>query len=149
MQKIPLELGLMDEEGYPHNGHVNYVSPTVDTTTGTVQVRGLFDNPNRNLLPGFFARVRVPTGLGPAKVLLVPNVVISEDQAGRYLMVVNKDDVVEQRRITTGQLLVGNLRVVESGLTASDRVVLTTNGRAIPGAKVAPKATTIQPPPAK
>ena len=60
LAKIPLDIGLMTEEGYPHKGHLNYVSPEVDPTTGTIQVRGLFNNPNRDLLPGFFVRVRVP-----------------------------------------------------------------------------------------
>jgi RND family efflux transporter MFP subunit len=149
LSKIPLDIGLMTEEGYPHSGHLNYVSPNIDTSTGTVMVRGVLGNANRDLLPGFFVRVRVPTSLDKKPVLLVPNRVLAEDQAGRYLLIANKDDVVEQRRITIGQLLPGNLRVIATGLEASDRVVLTTNGRAIPGAKIAPKAGTIQPPAVK
>ncbi|WIM10833.1 efflux RND transporter periplasmic adaptor subunit [Enhydrobacter sp.] len=144
LNKVPLEIGLMNEQGYPHKGHLDYVSPSVDAATGTVLVRGVFDNPDRTLLPGFFVRVRVPVGLGEKSMLVVPDRVLAEDQAGRYLMVVNKDDVVEQRRVKVGQLLVGNLRAIESGLSADDRVVITTNGRAIPGAKVVPKQTTIQ-----
>jgi hypothetical protein len=90
--------------------------------------------------------VRVPIGLAEKTMLAVPDRVLAEDQTGRYLMVVNKDNVVEQRRVKVGQLLVGNLRAIESGLSADDRVVITTNGRAIPGAKVVPKQTTIQAP---
>jgi len=144
LTKVPLEIGLMNEEGYPHKGHLDYVSPNIDATTGTIQVRGVFDNPDRTLLPGFFVRVRVPVGLGAKSMLVVPDRLLAEDQSGKYLLVVNKDDVVEQRRVKVGRLLVGNLRVIESGLTAQDRVVVTTNGRAIPGTKVAPKQTTIQ-----
>lgn len=144
--KVPLEIGLMNEEGYPHKGHLDYVSPNVDAATGTILVRGVFDNRDRTLLPGFFVRVRVPVGLAEKSVLVVPDRVVAEDQAGRYLMVVDKEDVVEQRRVKTGQLLAGNLRTIESGLTAEDRVVVTTNGRAIPGAKVVPKQTVIQAP---
>jgi len=73
----------------------------------------------------------------------VPDRVLGEDQAGRYLLVDNKDDVVEQRRVTLGALLVGGLRVIDTGLKADDRVVISTNGRAIPGRKVAPKLTTL------
>lgn len=146
LNKVPIEIGLMTEQGYPHKGHLDYVSPNVDATTGTVLVRGVFDNPDRALLPGFFVRVRVPVGLAEKTMLVVPDRVLAEDQTGRYLMVVNKDNVVEQRRVKVGQLLVGNLRAIESGLSADDRVVLTTNGRAIPGAKVVPKQTTIQAP---
>lgn len=143
LSKIPISIGLMNEDGFPHQGFLNYVSPEIDATTGTILVRGLFSNPNRTLIPGFFVRVKVPKGLKPAASLLVPNRVIAEDQSGKYLLTVNKDNVVEQVRITTGQLLTGGLRVVASGLKADDRVVLSTNSRAIPGGKVVPKLTTI------
>ena len=73
----------------------------------------IFDNPNRALLPGFFVRVRVPTDITDKAALLVPDRVLAEDQAGKYLLVVGKDDVVEQRRVTTGMLLPGGLRVID------------------------------------
>ena len=144
--KIPLDIGLMNEEGYPHTGFMNYVAPEIDAQTGTILVRGLFKNPDRALIPGFFTRIRVPMGLGSTSVLLIPNRVVAEDQAGKYVLVVNKDNVVEQKRIKTGQLLVGGLRVITQGLAADDRVVLTTNGQAVPGGKVVPKLETIPPP---
>jgi RND family efflux transporter MFP subunit len=147
LQKVPLEIGLMDEEGFPHKGFLNYVSPELDAATGTILVRGLFENPNRALIPGFFVRIRVPQALAAKQALLIPNRVIAEDQAGKYVLVVNKDNVVEERRVTIGQLLVGGLRVIDSGLKPDERVVLTTNGRAIPGNKVVPKETTLPPPP--
>jgi multidrug efflux system membrane fusion protein len=143
LSKIPLNIGLMNEDGFPHQGFLNYVSPEIDATTGTILVRGLFQNPTRALIPGFFVRVKVPKGLGASAALLVPNRVIAEDQAGKYLLTVNKDNVVEQVRITTGQLLPGGLRVISTGLKPDDRVVLSTNSRAIPGGKVVPKPTTI------
>ena len=147
LSKIPLDIGLMDEEGFPHQGFLNYVSPELDPMTGTILVRGLFNNPNRDLLPGFFARIRVPTATAATADFIIPDRVIAEDQAGKYVLVVNKDNVVEQRRVTLGQLLVGDLRVIESGLKPDDRVVITTNGNAVPGAKVVPKLTTIPAPP--
>ena len=143
LAKIPLEIGLMTEDGFPHQGFVNYASPNIDTQTGTIMVRGLFKNPGRALLPGFFVRVRVPTADKSSDTLTVPDRILGEDQAGKYLLVVNKDNVVEQRRVTAGVLLVGGMRAIEKGLTADDRVVLTTTGRAVPGAKVVPKLTTI------
>ncbi len=143
LSKIPLEIGLMNEEGFPHKGFLNYVSPELDATTGTILVRGLFSNPTRALIPGFFVRVKVPKGLGPTPSLLVPNRAISEDQAGKYLLTVGKDNVVTQTRITTGQLLANGLRVISTGLKEDDQVVLNLNGAAIPGAKVVPKLTTI------
>jgi RND family efflux transporter MFP subunit len=147
LSEIPLDIGLMTEEGYPHKGNLDYVSPEVDPTTGTIQVRGLFKNPDRALLPGFFVRVRVPVAFGTENILAVPNRAVSEDQSGRYVLTVNKDDVVEQKRVKIGQLLVGDLRIITSGLMADDRVVLTTSGRAVPGGKVVPKLTTLQAPP--
>ena len=144
IKRVPIEIGLMTEEGYPHKGHLDYVSPSLDTTTGTILVRGIFDNPNRALLPGFFVRVRVPTDIVDKAALLVPDRVLAEDQAGKYVLVVGKDDVVEQRRVTTGMRLPGGLRAIATGLKPDDRVVVSTNGRAIPGRKVTPKETTLQ-----
>jgi len=92
-------------------------------------------------------RVRVPVAFGTENILAVPNRAVSEDQSGRYVLTVNKDDVVEQKRVKIGQLLVGDLRIITSGLMADDRVVLTTSGRAVPGGKVVPKLTTLQAPP--
>lgn len=145
---VPLDLGLMIEQGYPHQGRLDYVSPQLDASTGTILLRGLFPNTNRDLLPGFFVRIRVPMAMEPRDSLIVPNRAVAEDQAGRYVLVVNKDNVVEQRRVTLGQLLVNNLRVIEKGLTAEDKVVVTTNGQAIPGNKVVPKPVKLEPPPA-
>lgn len=147
LSKVPLDIGLMNEEGYPHAGFLNYVAPEIDAQTGTILVRGLFNNPDRDLIPGFFARIRVPLGLGAQSVLLIPNRIVSEDQAGTYTLTVNKDNIVEQKRVVSGQLLVGGLRVITSGLAADDRVVMTTNGQAVPGGKIVPKEVTIPPPP--
>jgi len=146
IKSVPIEIGLMTEAGYPHKGHLDYASPSVDTATGTILVRGIFDNPERALLPGFFVRVRVPTDVTDKAALLVPDRVLAEDQAGKYILVIGKDDVVEQRRVTSGMLLPGGLRVIDSGLKPDDRVVVSTNGRAIPGRKVTPKETTLQAP---
>ena len=146
LSKIKIEIGLMTEEGFPHQGHLDYVSPEIDNTTGTIQVRGVFSNADRALLPGFFVRVRVPTQFDSKELLVVPNRVVSEDQSGRYVLVVNKDDVVEQRRVKIGQMLVGNIRAITEGLSPEDIVVVSTSGRAIPGNKIKPKLTTIQAP---
>lgn len=143
LSKVPVEIGLMDEVGFPHKGFLNYVSPELDATTGTILVRALFNNPNRTLIPGFFVRVKIPKGLGATASLLVPNRAIAEDQAGKYLLTVGKDNIVTQTRVTTGQLLPNGLRVISTGLKPDDQVVLSLNSAAIPGAKVVPKLTTI------
>ena len=96
-------------------------------------MRAILDNADRALLPGYFVRVRIPSP--PAPALLVPDVAIGNDQGGRYVLVVNKDNVVEQRQVEASQL-VGNLRVIEKGVTKEDRVVIGGIMRAIPGQRV-------------
>ncbi|MCA1400600.1 efflux RND transporter periplasmic adaptor subunit [Bradyrhizobium sp. BRP56] len=137
LRQLPVEVGLQTETGYPHKGKLDYISPTLNQSTGTLAVRGVFANPDRTLLPGFYVRVRVPFEKQD-KALLVPDVAIGSDQAGRYVLVVNAENVVEQRKVTTGPLDEG-LRVIESGLKPDDRIVTAGLLRAIPGQKVDPQ----------
>ena len=124
---------MQNETDYPHVGKLDYVAPSVDPSTGTLPRVPVLPNPNRALVPGYFVRVRVPSK--PIPALLVPDVAIGSDQGGRYVLVVNKDNVVEQRKVEAGQL-VGDLRVIDKGLTKDDRVVVGGIMRAIPGQKV-------------
>ncbi|MGY4256150.1 RND family efflux transporter MFP subunit [Bradyrhizobium sp. USDA 4516] len=137
LRQLPVEVGLQTETGYPHKGKLDYISPTLNQSTGTLAVRGVFANPDRTLLPGFYVRVRVPFDKQD-NALLVPDVAIGSDQAGRYVLVVNAENVVEQRKVTTGPLDEG-LRVIESGLKPDDRIVTAGLLRAIPGQKVDPQ----------
>jgi RND family efflux transporter MFP subunit len=137
LKKVPVEVGLQTEEGYPHKGLLDYASPTVTASTGTLPARAVFDNKGRPLLPGFFVRVRVPLGAEP-DMLLVPDRAIGSDQSGRYLLVAGKDDVVEQRTVEIGQL-VGELRVIISGINPDDRVVVSGLLTAVPGQKIEPQ----------
>ena len=146
IRQLPVEIGLQTEQGYPHKGKLDYVSPTVNQATGTLAVRGALPNADRVLLPGYFVRVRVPFEEQKA-ALLVPDAALGSDQAGRYVLVVNSDNIVEQRKVTTGPLE-GNLRVIESGLKPDDRVVTAGLLRAIPGQKVDPQPQKNQTPPA-
>jgi RND family efflux transporter MFP subunit len=136
INKIPVEVGLQTESGYPHKGLLDYVSPEVNQSTGTLQVRGIFENPAPVLLPGYFVRVRVP--LRAEQAMLVPQVAVGSDQTGRYVLVVNADNVVDQRRVELGQT-VGEMRVVTSGLKPDDRVVVAGILDAVPGQKVDPQ----------
>ena len=128
-----VEVGLQTDEGYPHIGKLDYIAPTVDPSTGTLAARATLENSVHPLLPGYFVRVRIPSEPRPA--LLVPDVALGSDQSGRYVLVVNKDHVVEQRKVEVGQL-VGDLRVIDKGVTKDDRVVVGGIMRAIPGEKV-------------
>jgi len=137
LDKLPVEVGLQSETGYPHKGTLDYRSPTVNQSTGTLAARALLQNPDRALLPGYFVRVRIPRG-EPQTALLVPEVAIGSDQGGPYVLVVNKDDTVEQRKIEVGAI-VDTMRVIEKGLAEDDRVLVSGLLRAIPGEKVAPQ----------
>jgi RND family efflux transporter MFP subunit len=144
LKQFPIEVGLQTETGYPHEGHLDYVAPTLNSSTGTLAVRGVVPNDKRVLLPGYFARVRVP--FGDAKdALLVPDTALGSDQGGRYLLVANKDNVVEQRKVQIGPVD-GGLRVIESGLKADDRVVISGLLRVIPGQKIDPQQSKIEQP---
>jgi RND family efflux transporter MFP subunit len=135
---MPMELGLSNEgDRYPHRGEADYQDPGVDAGTGTIRVRGIFPNPDLALLPGFFVRIRVPLDLRK-DALLVPERALGIDQTGTYLLVVNKDDIVEYRPVKTGALREG-LRVVEGSIGPKDLVVVDGLLRARPKLKVSPK----------
>ena len=139
LRKMPVEVGLQTEKSYPHKGTLDYAAPAVNQSTGTLAVRAVLDNTNRELLPGLFVRVRVPERATEA--LFVPDVAVGSDQGGLYVLLVNKDNVVEQRKVEAGPVVDGK-RVIQSGLTADDRVIVTGLLRAIPGQKVDPQAET-------
>jgi membrane fusion protein, multidrug efflux system len=139
---IPIDIGLQDEEGYPHRGHLDYVSPQVDPSTGTIAVRAIFDNKNNALLPGLFVRVRGPVG-HQEKALLTRNEAIGTSQEGSYVLVVGADNVVQRKIVKTGEQQ-GQLRIIESGLDPGDWVVTEGVQRAFPGAKVEPQRTVLQ-----
>ncbi|MBW4022861.1 MAG: efflux RND transporter periplasmic adaptor subunit [Proteobacteria bacterium] len=135
---IPVDIGLQTETGYPHAGKLDYVAPTVDATSGTLSARGLMPNTDLGLLPGMFVRVRVPLGVDK-NALLVPDTAIGSDQGGAFVLVVDDQNVVQEKKVTTGTLL-GGLRVIQTGLAATDKVIVDGLQRAIPGEKVAPEA---------
>jgi RND family efflux transporter MFP subunit len=143
LTQLPVEVGLQTENGYPHKGKLNYASPTVNQSTGTLAVRGVLPNADRVLLPGYYVRVRVPFDQ-QQNALLVPDAALGSDQAGRYVLVVNGENVVEQRKVQSGPTE-GELRVIESGLKPEDRVVIAGLLRAIPGQKVDPQLQKIEP----
>jgi multidrug efflux system membrane fusion protein len=143
LSTVPVEIGLQDEEGYPHQGHLDYASPQVDTATGTLAARALFDNKDHGLLSGLFVRVRLPIGHRD-NALLTPNDAIGTSQEGSYLLVVGADNVVHRKIVKTGDRE-GELRVIESGLDPTDWVVTEGIQRAFPGAKVDPQRAAATP----
>jgi RND family efflux transporter MFP subunit len=146
LRQIPVEVGLQTETGFPHQGKLDYAATTLNQSTGTLPVRGVLPNSDRALLPGFFVRVRVPVDQ-VQNALFVPDVALGSDQSGRYLLVVNGENIVEQRKVRVGPLE-GELRVIEEGLKADDRVVTAGLLRAIPGQKVDPQLKKVEAQPA-
>ncbi|MHC5155847.1 MAG: efflux RND transporter periplasmic adaptor subunit [Planctomycetota bacterium] len=133
-----LFVGLADEEGYPHEGILNFIDNQLDATTGTVQIRGTVPNENRLLYPGMFIRIRIPS-LTETPSLLVHEKAIGTDLGGKFVLVVGEEDnVVERRYVKLGQLY-DDRRVIEDGLDASDRYIYKGVQRARPGLPVTPK----------
>jgi membrane fusion protein, multidrug efflux system len=134
---VPIDVGLQTEQGYPHAGTLDYVAPEVSSSTGTLSARAVFDNKEHVLLPGLFVRVRIPKQVDVVS-LLVPDVALGNNQQGRYLLIVNDKNVVEQRQVEVGEQVDGSLRIVKSGIAANDRVIVGGLMRALPGNVVAP-----------
>jgi RND family efflux transporter MFP subunit len=134
--------GLANEKGYPHKGYLDFAAITLSPTTGTLLLRGVFANPDFQVLPGLFARVRAPAGK-PKPALLVPEVALGYDQIGPYVLVVDDKNVVKRVTVKLGTQ-VDDDRVVEEGLQPSDWVIVSGLLRAIPGKKVNPQKATAQ-----
>jgi RND family efflux transporter MFP subunit len=141
---VPIALKLIDEPDFKHKGRMDFVNNVIDSTTGTIRVRALFDNPNGVFTPGMFARVRVPAS-SPYEALLVPDAAIGSEQTRKYVLIVGPDNKVAERFVTLGQLTPDNLRVIKSGLGPDDRFIVGGLMRARPGQKVNPQAKGAKP----
>ncbi len=144
-QEWPVFAGLPNEEGYPHRGHLDFAAISLTTTTGTLLMRGVFSNPDGKILPGLYARLRVP--VEKKAVFLVPEVAIAHDQQGSYVLIVNeeKENVVERRGVRTGPA-VDSLRAIEEGLKGKEWVMVKGLLKAAPGRKVSPEQEGAVPP---
>jgi RND family efflux transporter MFP subunit len=134
--KIPCYVQLGDETGFTHKGVVDFVDNHVDSTTGTMRLRGILSNESGKLVPGMFARLSVP-GSGRYHAVLVPDVAIGNDQSQRDLLVIDKDNKVAMRPVKLGALF-GGLRSIVSGIGPEDRIVVNGQMHARPGAPVTP-----------
>ena len=134
--ELKVFMGLANEEAYPHSGVGDFSESGLDPNTGTLQLRGVFENGETvaAIAPGLFARVRMPVAKR-SNMPLVSERAIGSDQSGRFVLVVNKDKVIEKRNIRQGQLSDG-MRVIEDGLGPDEWVVVNGLQRARPGAKV-------------
>lgn len=139
---LPLHLGLADEVGYPHQGILDFGESELDTSTGTIELRGIFANTAKStrLLPGLFTRLRLPIGKTP-DALLINERAIAADQSGQYVLIVTQDNKVEKRPVALGQKIEGMV-VIKEGIKAADKVIIKGLQKARPGSLVNPKTAT-------
>jgi RND family efflux transporter MFP subunit len=141
--KLPVQAALADEEGFPHEGTIDFVDNRIDPSTGTVHVRALLPNGDRLLLPGMFVRVRLPVGVARPGILVTDRAVAT-DQDRKYVLVVNDKNVVEYRPIKLGSMH-GGLRAVTEGLGTGEWVIVNGIQRVRPGVTVTPQKVGMRP----
>jgi RND family efflux transporter MFP subunit len=134
--KIPVWLGLATEDGFPHRGAINFIDNRVNSTTGTLRVRGIFPNKDEALTPGYFTRVRVPVS-ALHRAVLVSERALDTDQGQKVVYVVDKDNRVTSRPVRLGALHDG-LREITDGLNPGERVIVTGLQQVRPGVTVEP-----------
>jgi multidrug efflux system membrane fusion protein len=138
---MPAQLGLLDEPDFPHQGYIDFVESKLNVATGTLRARGVFPNPDRLLIPGFFARLRIPGGPAHA-ALLIPERAIGSDQGQKFVWIAKPDGAIEYRRVTLGGQH-GALRAVADGLKPDEQVVIEGIQKLRPGAKVKAEVVTV------
>ncbi len=116
---FPIQVGLADEDNFPHHGLVNFLDNRVDPGTGTLRVRGTFENHDGFLSPGLFVRCHLPLG-EPTPRLLVAEEAIASDQEQKFVYVVNDANEVSYRPVQPGRLYDG-MRVIEGGLARNEK----------------------------
>jgi len=144
--KNPVHVALAGEEGFPHDGVMDFVDNQVDRGTGTIVGRALLPNSDLSLIPGLFARLRLP-GSGQYRAILVPDEAIGSDQSQKFVYAVDGESKAQYRTVKIGPLIDG-LRVVREGVGPEDRVVVAGLQRVRPGLKVDAQQEAIPPPPA-
>jgi RND family efflux transporter MFP subunit len=139
--KTPVHLGLATETGFPHEGQLDFIDNRLDPNTGTMTGRAIFRNRDLALVPGLFARIRLP-GSSPYQALLIRDEAIGSDQTQRFALVVNGQNTVEYRKVELGPMIDG-LRVIREGLNPEDWVIVNGVQRVRAGAKVDPRKQTL------
>lgn len=120
--KLPVKVGLVGEDGYPHQGIVDFTDNQLNAGTGTIRVRALLENAERRFTPGLFARVQMP-GSAVFNAMLINDKSVLTDQDRKFVYIVDKDGKAQRRDIEVGRVADG-LRIVQKGLSAGDRVIV-------------------------
>jgi RND family efflux transporter MFP subunit len=138
-----VEIKLQDEPDYRWHGRLDFTDNGLDAQSGTIRLRAVVSNPTQFLTPGMFGNMRLSTS-GSTPALLVPDAAVQTDQARKVVLVAGKDGSVTPRPVVLGPVVDG-LRVVRSGLTSADRVVIAGGQLVLPGAKVQVRPGKIEP----
>jgi RND family efflux transporter MFP subunit len=141
--RIPVFLGLANEQGFPHEGYVDFVDNQLDPSTGTIRTRAVFSNKDRLFTPGLFARIKL-VGNDHRLTPLIQDRAVGTDQDKKFVLVLKPDSTVDYRPVQVGRLVNG-LRIVESGLKPGEQIVINGLQRARPGTKVAPTVAEMTP----
>lgn len=136
-EKFPVFMSLANENGYVHEGYLDFSSTSVSTSTGTLLARAVFPNPDGKMLPGQFAKVRFPFGNAKPSIL-VPQTALGYDQLGTYVMIVNDNNTVERRNVTIG-VQKGYAQVIDTGLNGDEWIISKGVLKATPGRQVTPE----------
>ncbi|CAN5397881.1 multidrug efflux RND transporter periplasmic adaptor subunit MexE [soil metagenome] len=136
-EKIPVELALADESTFPHKGYIESFDNKLDPNTGTILLRALVPNPDGRIVPGLFARIRVPT-TDKHPVVLVDETAIGTDQAQKFVLTLDDKNIVKYREVKLGPVIDGK-RIVRSGLEAGEKIIVNGLQRARPGLPVTPE----------
>ncbi len=142
LKKIPVDVSLQNDAGFNYEGKLDFINTGLNAATGTMEFRALLPNKNDKLVPGLFVQVRVAT-TKPTPQLTVPDTAVLHDQIGAYLLLVDKQNIVELRRVEVGSVELGS-RAITKGLDAQDRVIINGLQNATPGNQVVPKDNTPQ-----
>jgi multidrug efflux system membrane fusion protein len=134
---VPIELSLADEEGFPRRGQLESFDNRLDSTTGTIRLRAVFPNSDGRIVPGLFARIRVPLS-AEYPATLIEERAIGTDQGQKYVLTLTTTNTVEYRAILLGPVVNG-LRIVRSGLVPGEEVVVNGLQRVRPGMPVSPQ----------
>lgn len=140
--KMPVELERANETNFPHSGVLDFVDNQIDPNTGTIRMRGVFENKDNLLTSGLFARVRVPAS-DEHDAILIPDSAIGNEQGQNFVLVVDDKNVVEHRPVKLGALYDG-LRIIRSGLNPGEKIALSGLMIARPGMTIQPKPATIE-----
>jgi len=140
--KNPVRVGLSNEQGFPHEGYMDFVDNQLDVRTGTIRARAVLENKNGQFTPGMFARVQL-LGSSEYDAILIEDRAVGTDQSQNFVLVLGADNKLEYRAIEAGRIVGGGLRIVRKGLKPDDVVVISGLQRVRPGVQVKPNMATM------